>query len=184
MPLPRIPDLQQNVAIVDREGRPTPFFQRYLNTAFRQIVETFEAAGLAQSTAEASIRELARLSSYPDPTNVLSSVDAGSGNSTITIADHTRVYPVQGTYDVDDVPITGGNLTVPNGQATYVYYDDTTLADPTPTFVATTDAATAQQGTAPGRHLVGFITAAGSGGPPTGGGGVFPPGGGGGYPLP
>jgi exo-beta-1,3-glucanase (GH17 family) len=137
-------------------------------------------AATAQASAIAAARESARISSYPNPGSVLTADDVGS-DSTITITSHTRVYPVQGSVDVPDVAITGGTIT---GKAFstryYIYYDDTTLANPTPTFLATTSSATAQVGAAAGRHFIGFVDTPADGGTSTGGQGGGPPGGGGG----
>lgn len=141
-------------------------------------------AATADAKAVAAAREAARINSYPVPTSVLTATDAGA-TATITIANHTRYYPVQGTYDVPDVSITGGTITGLAFSTTYyVYYDDTTLAVTAPTFVATTTANTAQVGAAAGRHLVGKITTPADGGGGTSGGGLLPPGGGGGTDIP
>jgi exo-beta-1,3-glucanase (GH17 family) len=138
------------------------------------------AATAAQATATASTRESARIASYPNPGSVLSAADVGT-DCTITIANHIRVYPVQGSIDVPDVSITGGTIT---GKAFstrfYIYYDDTTLAVTAPTFVATTASATAQVGAAAGRHYIGFIDTPADGAGGTSGQGGGPPGGGGG----
>lgn len=139
----------------------------------------------AQATATAAAREAARLNSYTVPTNVLTAADVGT-DCTITIAAHTRVYPVQGAIDVADVAILAGSVTgLAFSTAYYVYYDDTSLASTAPTFLATTTAATAQVGAAAGRHLVGVVTTPADGAAAsTGTGGAAPPGGGGGTPLP
>lgn len=131
-----------------------------------------------------SFRETGRINSYTDPTEVLSAADVGT-TATITIAAHTRVYPVQGTVDVDDVAILAGTVTGLAFAIEYhVYYDDAELSDTTPTFQATTDRATAQVGAAAGRHFVGTITTPADGAGGTTGTGGFPPGGGGGGVLP
>lgn len=131
-----------------------------------------------------SFRETGRINSYTDPTNVLSAADVGA-TATVTIAAHDRIYPVQGTVDVDDVAVLAGSITGLAFSTEYhVYYDDTTLSDTTPSFQATTNRATAQVGFAPGRHFVGSITTPADGGGGTTGTGGFPPGGGGGGVLP
>lgn len=153
-------------------------------TAQADIITALANAGIALSTATASARETARINSYTTPTNVLTAADVGS-DCTITIANHTRVYPVQGSIDVPDVAITGGTITgLAFATEFYVYYDDTTLEDTTPSFLSTETAATAQVGAAAGRHFVGVITTPTDGGGGTGGSGGTPPGGGGGNPLP
>lgn len=158
--------------------------QSSANTAQTQANTATTNAATADAKAVAAAREAARINSYPVPTNVLTATDAGT-TATITIANHTRYYPVQGTYDVPDVSITGASITGLAFSTTYyVYYDDTTLADTTPSFVATTSANTAQVGFAAGRHLVGKITTPADGGGGTSGGGMLPPGGGGGTAIP
>lgn len=138
------------------------------------------ATAAAQADATAAAREAARILSYPNPGSVLSAADAGT-DASITIANHTRVYPVQGSIDVPDVSITGATLTALSFSTTYyVYYDDTTLAVLAPTFHATTSAATAQVGAAAGRHFVGYVSTPADGGGATSGEGGGPPGGGGG----
>jgi hypothetical protein len=149
-------------------------------TRITEIEAAQAAADAAQADATASYREAARINSYTNPGIVLSASDAGT-DATITIANHTRIYPVQGSIDVPDVPITGGSLTgLTYGTEYYVYYDDTTLASTTPTFIATTTAAEAQVGHAAGRHCLSFITTPASGGGATSGGGTGTPGGTGG----
>lgn len=136
------------------------------------------AANTASSTAIAAAREAARISSYPNPAAVLSAADVGA-TATITVAAHTRVYPVQGSVDVPDVAVGGGTVTgLAFSTEYFVYYDDTTLASTTPTYQATTTAATAQVGAAAGRHYVGSITTPADGGGGTSGVPPRPPGGG------
>jgi multidrug efflux pump subunit AcrA (membrane-fusion protein) len=159
-----------------------------LQTQIAAIAAAQAAADAAQVSANdaaakalAAAREGARINSYPNPGSIVTASDAGS-NATITIANHTRVYPVQGSIDVPDVSITGASLTgLPYSTQHWVYYDDTSLALTTPTFHATTSSATAQVGAAAGRHFVGYVTTPAAGSPPvTGEGGGTPGGGGGG----
>lgn len=190
-----LPPLPEGQPIVDpKTGLPTlafSVFWQQLKTAVEQheadqddliadILAAQAAADAAQADATAAAREQARITSYPNPGSVLSAADVGS-DATITIASHTRVYPVQGSIDVPDVAITGGTIT---GRAFstryYIYYDDETLADTTPSFLSTTTSATAQVGAAAGRHFIGFIDTPADGGSSTGGQGGGPPGGGGG----
>jgi hypothetical protein len=116
--------------------------------------------------------------------------------ASITIAAHTRVYPVQGSIDVSDVaipaPVTlaveaDGSTGIVNAVQYSVYYDDTTLTDTTPAYKAvksSTSHGDAQPGAAAGRHFVGVVTTpANLAGPTTGTGGA-PPGGGADYPIP
>lgn len=158
-----------------------------IEAQFLNLQDQIAAIAAAQATANdaaskavAASRESARIASYPNPGSVLTAADVGT-DVTITIAGHVRVYPVQGSIDVPDVTITGGTIT---GKAFttryYIFYDDTTLASPTPTFQATTSSATAQVGAAAGRHFVGYVDTPADGGTSTGGQGGGPPGGGGG----
>lgn len=195
--LPPLPDGQP---IADPQtGLPTlaftVYWQRFKATLeqheatqddlIADILAAQNAADAAQAAADAAARETARLTSYTAPTNVLSAADVGS-DATITVAAHTRIYPVQGSIDVPDVSLAVGTVTgLAFATLYYVYYDDPTLADTTPTFVATTNIATAQAGAAAGRHFVGEITtpADGAGGT-SGTGGGRPPGYGGGGAIP
>jgi hypothetical protein len=151
-----------------------------IEAQFQDLSDQLGQILAAQATATATAREAARIASYPNPGSVLSAADVGS-DATITIAGHTRVYPVQGSIDVPDVAITGGAVTgLAFSTRYYVYYDDTTLANTTPTFLSTTSSATAQVGAAAGRHFIGFVDTPADGGGATSGQGGGPPGGGGG----
>lgn len=156
-----------------------------LSDQLAAITAAQAAADAAAASALAAAREMARLTSYTAPTNVLTAADVGS-DCTITVAAHTRIYPVQGAIDVPDVSILAGSVTgLAFSTLYYVYYDDTTLADTTPTYVATTNIATAQAGVAAGRHFVGEVTTPADGGGGTSGtGGGRPPGYGGGGAIP
>jgi hypothetical protein len=151
------------------------------NDLLTQILAAQATATAAQSDATATAREAARIASYPNPgAGIISAADVGS-DVTVTVLAHTRVYPVQGTIDVADVAVTGGTITgLGFSTRYYVYYDDTTLANPTPTFLATTNSATAQVGASAGRHFIGYVDTPADGGGATGGTGGGPPGGGGG----
>lgn len=179
--------LERTVPLIEGE-KPSYHFQRYIDELCKNIENSFNsletivlAIAAAQATATAAVRETARINSYPNPGTIVSAADVGT-DCDIVIANHTRVYPVQGSVDVPDVAITGDTI---HGLAFttqyWIYYDDTTLADTTPTFQATTVSATAQVGAAAGRHLVGFVTTPADGGAPAPGGGGGTPGGGGGF---
>lgn len=150
-------------------------------TAAQSTADTASTtATTAQTDAVDAAREAARINSYTNPGSILTASDAGT-DATITIANHTRVYPVEGSIDVPDVAITGGAITgLAYSTLYFIYYDDTTLADTTPAFQSTTDAPTAQVGAAAGRHCCGYITTPASGGTTTSGGGTGVPGGTGG----
>jgi len=193
----RLDRLSAPEAIVGTNFRPTQAMQRRWQVFCQKIEEAFDsldqriadieaaqaAADAAQADATAAAREAARINSYPNPgVGILSAADAGT-DATITVANHTRVYPVQGSIDVPDVTFTNTPFDITglaHSTTYYVYYDDTTLAVTAPTFVATTSSATAQVGAANGRHFVGYITTPASGAGGTSGGGGAPPGGGGG----
>jgi hypothetical protein len=152
------------------------------NDQIAAIAAAQASADAAAADAVATARESARITSYPNPGGILSAIDAGA-DATITIAAHTRIYPVQGSVDVPDVTFTNlpHNITgLSFSTRYYVYYDDTTLANTAPTWQSTTDAATAQVGAAAGRHFVGFIDTPADGGTGTTGTGGGTPGGGGG----
>lgn len=104
-------------------------------------------------------------SSFPAPTMTLTAADVGV-DVTITIAAHTRYYP-----DDTNVAITGGSITGLAFSTTYaVYYDDATLNEGSPSFIATTDLETGQANYAEGRHYVGTVTTPANGAVNTTGG--------------
>lgn len=191
-------DIQQARSAVDDAGRPTHELLRIINgntqnmrqvlndltAQLTQIQQAQAAASAAQTDATAAAREAARINSYTVPTIVLSAADAGT-DATVTIDAHTRYYPVQGAIDVPDLALSGGMITgLAFSTAYWVYYDDTTLANAAPVYLAATNPTTAQVGTAAGRHFVGKITTPADGGTATTGtGGSTPPSGGGGDPL-
>ena len=191
-----------NGILVNSDGTPTVAFQVYwqktidaIAAAYTSLEEQLEQIQEALDTATAAGRELARLNSYPNPTNVLTGTDEATGAS-ITVAAHIRVYPVQGSIDVPDVaipaPVTltteaDGVTGIVNSTQYSVYYDDTTLADTTPAYKAVKTATShddAQPGAAAGRHFVGVVTTPADGAGSTSGSGGAPPGGGGGTVLP
>lgn len=154
-------------------------FLTELETALDDIETNVADILAAQAAATAAARELARINSYPSPTNVLTAADVGA-DATITVAAHSRIYPVQGSIDVADVVIPAPVDLTGKSFSTlyYVYYDDTTLTGTTPTYVATTSAPTSRAGAAAGRHFVGEITTPANGAGGTSGSGGAPPGGG------
>jgi hypothetical protein len=148
-------------------------------TAASAALSASTDAAAAQASADAAARESARINSYTSPTNVLSGTDTGSGTAKISIANHIRVYPVQGSIAVADVNIAGvADITgLANSTLYYVYYDDITLLVTNPTCHATTTAEISQVGYASGRHFLGSITTPAAAAPPSSGGGGHPPGG-------
>jgi hypothetical protein len=151
--------------------------QADLATAQADLADVQAAQSAQLVLIEDALRELARLNSYTAPTNVLTAADVGA-TCTITVAAHTRVYP--GAF-VDDLAVSAGSITgLANSTTYFVYYDDPTLEDDTPTYLATTIPNTAQVGAAEGRHFVGFVTTPADGGGTSSGSGGSPPGYGGG----
>lgn len=149
-----------------------------LENTIADIQAAMDAAQAAQADATAAALNLARITSYTSPTNVLTAADVGA-TATISIAAHTRVYA--GATDISILAASITGLAFSTGY--FVYYDDPTLSDTTPNFVATTSAQTAQVGAADGRHFVGYIMTPADGAGSTGGSGGAPPGGGGGQVL-
>lgn len=206
MPDFRLDRLSAAFPVVGPDGKPLQSFQRLFTVVEEKIEAAFDelsqqvtdlaavvasvqaaqaaadaaqaGANAAQADATAGTRETARLMSYPNPGSVLSAADVGT-DCTISIAAHTRVYPVQASIDVPDVAIAAGTITgQPFSTRVYVYYDDATLALAAPTFLAATSSATAQVGAADGRHFVGYVDTPADGGTATTGTGGAPPGGG------
>lgn len=196
MPL-KLPRFQYKIPIT-KSDYPTEAFHQWwqeiaknLETSFGDM-ETVQADILAaqaditaaqadivsaQADIELALRRINIGLSATQPTSILTASDAGT-DATITIAGHNRIYG-DGTV----LAITGGSLMGLAYTTTYaIYYDDVTLADGTPTFVATTTLTDAQANKVDGRHFVGQITTPASGGGGTSGSGPTPPGGGGPYP--
>lgn len=178
-----IPKLRRDVKITEN-GFPSFSYHRWwdelarnLDGTLDDIEEAVTQLQMAFEAIEDSLKETARISSYPAPTVVLTAADVGA-DATITIADHTRVYPLKGPLQIEDVDVIGGTITGLAFSTTYyVYYDDETLTDTTPTYVATTSLQDAQVGAASGRHFVGRITTPADGAGNTTGTGPQPPGG-------
>ena len=127
------------------------------------------AATAAQTSADGANSVAALTASGVTP-NPLTATDAGA-DATITIAAHTRVYG-----DGDTLAIAGPTNLTGRAYSTlyYVYYDDATRADTTPSYQTTTSVATAAQ--TGDRHLVGSITTPAAAAPPETGDYVAPPG--------
>lgn len=149
--------------IVNAQRQPTPKFQKGVNDSFSKIETNV-------TDLEETIARIKRNFSHTDPTTIFSALDVGA-TTTLTISDHIRFYG-----DGTQLEVDGGVLSGLAGDTVYaVYYDDTTLADTTPTYVATTVIKDAQFVAAAGRHYCGVIRTpvAGSGATRTGGG-VYP----------
>jgi hypothetical protein len=180
-----LPHLRREIDISE-DGKPSFAFHRWMQeiidkigTSVTNLEDLVRSIQFAQDAAAEAHKETARILSYPTPTNVLTAADVGT-TATITVAAHTRVYPVMGPYDIPDISISSGTITgLAFSTQYFVYYDDETLANVNPTFKATTNAALAQVGAASGRHYLGKITTPADGAGNTTGVGVTPPGGGG-----
>ena len=138
------------------------------------LVERIKTVEEAQAKSDA---EAALISSYTDPTSVLTST-TGTADSVITVQNHKRVYADANktTVNVVGTTITG----LAPDKFYYLYYDDAERLGGAVTIAATTDYPTAfNSSTQPARHYVGSIETAATGGADTGGGGGTPPGGGG-----
>lgn len=189
MPL-KLPRFERTVPLVNDQGKPTETFHIWwqsvvdnLETAFNNLesavldiaaaqaaAEAAQAeAEVAQAEAEVAKRNDKISASFMEPTSVLTASDAGS-DATVSVLAHTRYYG-----DGTSVAVTGGTITGLAYETEYfIYYDDTTTADTTPTFQSTTDVLIAQPNQTAGRHFVGSVTTPASGGGDTGGGGSPP----------
>lgn len=177
----RLPRLPRGARLAEANGAVSLEFQNW----WQSVVTAIEAQEASQdaiisdlaaqlAAINAVTRSNAISASWITPANPLTASDTGSA-ARITIANFTRYYD-----DGTSVAITGANLNSLAYSTLYsIYYDDTTRANGTPTFVATTFGGQARHNFAPGRHFVGSITTPASGGGGTSGGGYMPPGGGG-----
>jgi hypothetical protein len=158
-------------------SRLTSNAARFAGQAARSAVaRAIVGAASAQSIGRRAARETARIASYTVPTAVVTAADAGGGVAKISIADHTRIYPVEGNIDVPDVAIAGVADVTALAYTThyYLYYDDPTLAAVAPVVHATLDPKVAQAGYAPGRHYLGDVTTPAAGAAATSGDGPTP----------
>jgi hypothetical protein len=154
----KIPDLRIGVPITDANGSPTPDFAR-------KFVDTLQSLA-------GTINKISRINSHTNPTTILTATDNGL-TATVTIASHTRVYG-----DGSTLSVASGMMSGLLSNTNYAfYYDDKSLANSKPTYIATTTIGMAQAVAADGRHFLGVIVtpAAGSGKTRTGGG-VYPAG--------
>lgn len=189
----KIPDFQQSLPVVDKDGRPLAAFLRALNTAFKVLVNNanatnaaLEAAGIAQAAAASANAAAATAQNAADETASESSIVQSyvtnfsgaspisvSSTGVVTILVHDRVY---GNSTLNPtVAVSGGSL--PTGaastQVVRVYYDDASRAGGAVTYQFTVDPAAAPvQGGV--RHVVGAaeVPVAGS----SNGGFIRPPG--------
>lgn len=153
--LPRLPAVEP----------PWSVFQLW----WQKVIEAIERQEAGQDETIARIR---RNFSNTDPTTIFTATENGV-TATITIAAHARVYGDATRLDVAGTVLAG--LTCDTAYA--VYYDDPTLEDATPSYVATTVLKDAQFTAADGRHFCGIIiTPVAGSGTTREGGGVYPAG--------
>lgn len=202
MPL-TLPPFIRSLKLVEADGTPTIQMQQFMQAYSAAIIsndtaqaalldEIAEILGLtdaletaveaAQDSADTATAAAATAQSAADGANSVASLtnsgvtgltlgasDAGA-SATITISAHTRVYG-----DGTSLAITGASITgLAYSTVYYVYYDDPTRADTTPSFLTTTSDTTAAQ--TGDRHLVGRVTTPAAAAPPNSGDGVQPPG--------
>lgn len=179
-----LPKLQRNTPITEGNlpSQEFHFWWQQVADSLTTSIDGLAAAVLdiqeALDGVDDAKRLTARVNSYTVPTDVLTAVDAGA-TATITIAAHQRVYSTDSGLSIPTVSVLTADITgLAFATLYYVYYDDATLADTTPTFTTTTTAATAQVGAGSSRHFLGYITTPVDGGGGTGGDGGTPPGGG------
>lgn len=152
----KVPNLPAGTPIVDSTGAPTTTFIHWWQNAISNIVAT--------------INQISRVTSHTNPTTILSAKDDGT-SCTVTISDHVRVFG-----DGSTLAITGGVIRGLVSNVAYAfYYDDPTMANTAPTFVATQQIKVAQAVSAPSRYFLGIIyTPAAGSGATTIGGGAYP----------
>lgn len=177
-------------SIVDGEGRPAAFLtsdwqktMEAIEAAFRvqaQAITAIAAALAATRRAEAAASTAigaaasvtaaqALLTSFPDPSAVLSASVTGSA-ATIRIAAHERVYS-----DGVRVAVNAGEIGGMALQIEYrVYYDDAARTGGAVAYMATTSTTEAAQ--IGNRHAVGVVTTPAEAAAPTTGSGTKPPG--------
>ncbi len=197
----KLPQLQRSIPMVDpKTGLPTistlQWLQQYAQAIMAEFgaVEAAAAAQAAADSAEASAatattaaesaqtsadtaqssadgaNSVAALTASGVTPNPLTATDAGS-DAKITVAAHTRVYGDGSTLSIaGPVDLTGRAYST----LYFVYYDDPTRADTTPSYQTTTSEATAAQ--TGDRHLVGMVLTPAAAAPPNDGDYVRPPG--------
>ncbi len=179
------------------DGKPTQAFQILWSqvaanfnaiaaaAAAQAAAETAQAAAVTAQTAAASAStDAATAQGAADGANsvaaltnsgvsglTITATDVGP-SVTLTISAHTRIYGDGSTVSIagPDTSVTG----LAYSTLYYVYYDDPTRADTTPTYVATTSESTAAQ--VGDRHLIGSVTTPAAAAPPEDGDYVRPPG--------
>lgn len=200
----RLPRFRSDVALVDASGKPTITFQRWWQSVVTKIeaqeaaqdalleqisdvlglTEDLETAVTAAQTAadDAQVAADAAATSADGANSVAALTNSGVSGCTITATDaganvtvavsaHTRLYG-----DGTSLAIAGPtNITGLAYSTTYfIYYDDATRLDTTPTYATTTNEGTAAQ--TGDRHLVGRVVTPAAAAPPTDGDYVQPPG--------
>lgn len=135
--------------IANPDGTADQSFDRLMSKAFTELEEQITTLATTVATLETTVSNLRRIGSHTEPTSIFSATDAG----VLTIAAHTRVYADGTTLAVAGSTVTG----LLNNTWYGVYYDDTTLASATPTYVVTTSIDDTPAAKASGRHFCGLI---------------------------
>lgn len=160
----------------------TPGTQYEISVRYKKRVQISDRLILGPVTAGSfetagNISSIIRAAYIKISTDLLTGEDA-SGSGKITIADHDWDYAGQAA----DISRIGGTITgLSLATRYYVYFDDATLTDTTPTYYASLTIGDALNSTTnPYRHYLDYVDIPASGAPPSGGGGT----GGGGYGCP
>lgn len=186
-------DLQQNLAVVDGDGRPSPVFLRFINGAIKSLkngvnslidvqnaVDAANAAAAAATAAAATANATAATATAAAATansataanareaaivNSYISPDSvlSASPTLVTVASHTRFYA-----DGTSVAVSGGTVaaTAP-GDVDYISYSDPARAGGAVTYVA----AITQPAQSGDTHVVGAVSVPTTG---TSSGGVGP----------
>lgn len=187
-PFVRVAPLQQNQAIVDKDGKPNPFFMRALNDTLTNLGEAINtlaalpiiqdqldnldaavaaaqaAADAAQGSAGATQREAELVNSFIIPATVTTATDTD-----ITVISHDRQYADAANTVVS---VTGATFPAPGPGVAYIYYVDPARTGGVVTYL-TSASPVAQTGDT---HVVEAVGVPAMGAPPVpGGGGPRPP---------
>jgi hypothetical protein len=182
-PTLKLARLPAGVAIVDKNGLPTPYFKRLWDqqcTSIETVVNAqgglidaitaANAAADAANTAAAAANDTAQqvgadaalTNSYISPDSVLT-----CSTTTITIAAHTRHYA-----DGSSVAVNGGSVACSTAtDIDYVYYNDSSMAGGAVAYLMSVGTQPAQVG---GVHVVGAVTVPAVGTTPGGKGPLLP----------
>lgn len=161
--------LEQQEALQDAAIAAIQAAQAAADTAQAAAATAQTAANTAQAAANGA-NSVASLTNSGVTGLALTATDVGA-SVTISVSAHTRVYG-----DGTTLAIAGPSSILGLAYSTgyYVYYDDPTRADTTPSYQTTTTESTAAQ--TGDRHLVGYVMTPAAAAPPVDGETVRPPG--------